>query len=820
MFQILLFFMNILGLSVGCKMPSGCVGSKPQPFGFVKRYNINCKVNDPIKLKSSFNWTKKECYKKYDKHTFVSFWIGAKNKKSDLIDSSLVDRYNSIFVANWSLSFVFDRFSGINMEPLIEIPNKQYFKIFISNMNFDFFVGKNRVTRCEDFPKFDASRRFIFKFVKNRPFSLFLNKVNFKPICELIFRNVNTNLAIDTMMNSFYKSSVFRLLRSNLSAEMLNTRVDSLELNEIFNLDLDETILNEKVFRKTLDFVVSGEIRSIQTDLFKRLPAMRSLTLMKSNTIGLFRRQGIDWIRRSMNSDVRVNLSNTTEILAHTSRTIVIRIELVEDFNSGSEFQFFEERDFCLFKDFPFNQMVFIEYYFTVYKSLSSNSFRYKCPSIWLIQFNSKISKLTSSQDNYFFDQSQLRKINVSECGFEEKLRRCNRHEFKRKAQMTSFSLDFMLVSEFLVILFSPLVCVFAMCVNSLIIIVVLHKKNRLELKENQYKYALINSAVNLFICAIQILGLVNECQEPFGFYCSSIRELQVIQYFKIVFDGFFSAFFRLMSNFTYVGFSICRLSLIGQDHDKATKFVSRLKIWKFILFSIVLSTGLSVCKALRYRANKFSRIRSFPLLIFQQDEYYDPNNKVARHLKIVSSFTAVYDVINYVVFVLVTLFLDACLVKRMRKVIREKEAKFHQSNGQQQEAKSKKQNEEAMKKVIRMVITYSVVSLVLKTPITVTSMNDMNILLSTHIARNLYYHRITRWHSFSYRFSHICYMDRICEIFEKYGNLFFLISLSLNYFFLKRFDRKFRTGILNVSPALLETEKKSSLKSTIRRRN
>ena len=134
-----------------------------------------------------------------------------------------------------------------------------------------------------------------------------------------------------------------------------------------------------------------------------------------------------------------------------------------------------------------------------------------------------------------------------------------------RKEHEITFNInDFMILSEFLVIIASSLISVFGIITNTIIILVIIKKENRIDLKQKQYTYMAIHSLSNIFICLIQILSLLNQCQLPYGIYCSSIRYKVAIQYFKIVFDEYFSCFFRLFSNITYVAFALNWLSLIG----------------------------------------------------------------------------------------------------------------------------------------------------------------------------------------------------------------------------------------------------------------
>ena len=110
-----------------------------------------------------------------------------------------------------------------------------------------------------------------------------------------------------------------------------------------------------------------------------------------------------------------------------------------------------------------------------------------------------------------------------------------------------------MVISQFLLVIFTPIVSLIGIVTNLFVLLTIVNKKNRSELKEKHYTYMAINSISNILILVIQILSLINECQYPFGIFCSSVRKYMFVQYFKIIIVETFSSFLRLVSNLTYV---------------------------------------------------------------------------------------------------------------------------------------------------------------------------------------------------------------------------------------------------------------------------
>ena len=155
-------------------------------------------------------------------------------------------------------------------------------------------------------------------------------------------------------------------------------------------------------------------------------------------------------------------------------------------------------------------------------------------------------------------------------CDFDAKLAKCDKNSFTRSVESSSFR-DFVFLSPFLISILSFIVSLLGLIPNILTIIVVSHKDNKKTFEgKRQYDYMRLNYCV---ILIIQVFSLVNECELPFGLFCSGIRQLVPIQFYKIIFDQFFSSMFKTISNFTYMAFSFNRLSLVGKDHDKVPNF-------------------------------------------------------------------------------------------------------------------------------------------------------------------------------------------------------------------------------------------------------
>ena len=111
---------------------------------------------------------------------------------------------------------------------------------------------------------------------------------------------------------------------------------------------------------------------------------------------------------------------------------------------------------------------------------------------------------------------------------------------------------------------------------------------------------------------------------------------------------------------------------------------------------------------------------------------------------------------------------------------------------------KKQRENDEAMRKVTVMVVSNALVNLAFKMPNSITSLNDLRLLISTpfdQLGLGLSTASARELFKFPYTMENICYLDEICSIFNNFGNFLFIISLSINILFYLKFDKKFNFG-------------------------
>ena len=126
----------------------------------------------------------------------------------------------------------------------------------------------------------------------------------------------------------------------------------------------------------------------------------------------------------------------------------------------------------------------------------------------------------------------------ITTCDFQYRLSLCKKSTYQTNSRWGKG--DYMVLNKKLQSVFKIgqyLIALFGIATNLLVVIIILHKKNKETFKElNHYSYLWINSLFNLLILTITILSWINECFYPFQVFCPEIRKFVFNQFFKIIF--------------------------------------------------------------------------------------------------------------------------------------------------------------------------------------------------------------------------------------------------------------------------------------------
>ena len=107
------------------------------------------------------------------------------------------------------------------------------------------------------------------------------------------------------------------------------------------------------------------------------------------------------------------------------------------------------------------------------------------------------------------------------------------------------------------------------------------------------------------------------------------------------------------------------------------------------------------------------------------------------------------------------------------------------------------------------MVILNALIGVILKSASVYASIFDL-----VNFITGLYYSNGSSLFNGIYNFIIICSKDNSCFLVEKFGNLFYLISLSIYLFFFYHFDKNFRISFLRL---FHNDEKKNTKKDVVK---
>ena len=667
------------------------------------------------------------------------------------------------------------------------------------NVDFDIYNNDTLIRSCDEYEKYLSQRKRKFLFRNFDPlYTLDFYNSRFKtPICPLLFQDANYyHLQINDLIKSYYKTNVIQFLNYSGLFKPVNFTNSDFILKNFYGIDLDWKIVNDKLFMTTTDFLFDGAINSIQSDIFRPFKSLKRLKFNPLYLSSLVKRRGIEWIR-SINHELRVNLSDDKSInqSIHLIKEIKFEISAANSFYYDPNSHFFYDKDFCLMIDFPFEQLVVID----LYLNFGQFKLDQSCTTLWLIQYFPVYFKFVPRYKKYNYKETlnmlENSKSAVKKCDFDRRIKLCDKSKY-RTSNKNLNKMDVVIFSKTFYVIITPLVCLFGIITNIQVILVVV--RERKSLKEAQYIYMAVNSAANISILSIQLISLINECHEPFGIYCSAVYKRLFAQYFKIVFVETISSFFRLLSNLAYLAFSLNRFFLIDSQ-NKFLGFFANMRIKTYIGISVFISAVLSLIKAFRYRINSFDAGESYPYMFYRNSN----DNSMNGYLKLRSLYSfifstdAVYDLINYVLFTLVNMVFDLALLVKIKAMLREKEEKnklLLANSSEEVREKKRKENKETMNRVILMVVLNTLVNFVCKIPLSLISINDLRLLISSKL-NDLSISAAWKRETFSYSVSLLCHMNDMCLLVLEYAHFFYFLSLSVSFFFFYAFDLKFRSA-------------------------
>ena len=685
--------------------------------------------------------------------------------------------------------------------------NKSAISIEFRNCPLVFYDNKRKLQSCQDFIDLNITKlESIFQLNKlESTIDITLKSVEYKQkTCPFVFTNARLEqLFFDGLVDTFYKRSVLSF-SSEIFTE-LNSTIKTMMLKNVQAINFDVDLFHPSIFNNTEEIIIySGSLNSINGGIFKNLKCLISVKIDQMIFKKIIHKQGITWIRQ-INHDVNLNSSNIPEDF-RSHKEIGIN-ELLTDRKLIAKI--FPEEDFCIYVDFPFNQMVIV-YKIMVYEVFFNRDFNddLTCTYLWLARYYPFYYKYYMSfiTDKTLLNLNSLMVImnstsfkSISKCNFEQKRNSCNKSNYQIEDIWDRS--DFLILSKKLQTAFKILLYPTASLglITNIIVFVVIQLKENSDLfnELKHFSYLCLNSVFCILVLIIEILSWMTECFYPYEVFCPEIRKLVAIQLFKIIVKECLVTMFRFMCNFTYVAFALNRISLIGNEHGRVVTFFSELAIKKYIGIALLISVSLSWIKYFKYNVNFYDSDSSFPILNEVKILYSTANPP--SHLYFI--FNSISELINYVVFVVVCVIIDICMVVQLRQVLEEKTKKSESMMDQKQSETKKAENEEAVNKAIKMVVLNTAIGILFKLPVSLIPL--LNVIAD-------FCRQKINDYKFTYFFNIYIFLidSEFYNFIEDMSNFLFTLSMSIQLFIYHRFDKKFRTGYERLMDKILTRKK------------
>ena len=816
----------------GCTLPDGCsietLKYKVNLYGFEKMtYNFQFNVtkcyphneNYQFKfiendfMKGITNNSQQQCRNNGIKgHEIILFQWPRSVKKQIILDTNFglsnVIRYMDYFSGKYDIYLINVRGIEINLsennKSLVKENKGKIISIMCIACKLEFYTKGKLIKSCRDISESNSTIESIFQI--NYDAILIQNNQYSIDLCPLVFKNAYIGIvAFIGLADTFYKRNTFKFTTDMFSD--LNSSIYLLELPKVENIKLDLTILNPSVFSRLHRINILESIKSIDKSIFSMLASLKEISISPMYFRKLIHENGIDWIKEININQTKIDVRNKSEVYKIDEFEISIKGIFIDCNNFTLEeplFKVLPDKDFCIYRDFPFDQLIMlIQYCDDLFQTINIKTEEFTCTYLWLNQYIEFYFEFFQHLQGYPLWQSVKKVIEskeyseISKCDFEHRLELCNKTNYQIKNIWSN--IDYYYLNKRFqsgIKITSYFISLFGFITNLFVIILILIKSNTDLFKEfKQYNYLCINSMFCLMILVINILSWTTECFYPYEVFCPEIRKVVFFQFFKVIFKECFTTTFRFMLNFSYVAFSLNRIVTIRKEQNKFFMFISEVSIKWYIAVTLLISAGLSSMKFFKYEINYEYPTMNYP--ISNEWDIFDANQKQSHAFDdayfIVNSIS---DIINYVLFVLICIFIDIYMIYELRQVMNEKLEKikrlYSQSQSQQSKSKiesTKKENEEAINKVIKMIVINTAIGLLFKMP--------SSFIPVLNVYAEFYYKDFNMKYkhpAFGRFYSSIFYSGYYGEISD-IAEFLFILSIFIQPFIYKQFDKKFQTA-------------------------
>ena len=300
----------------------------------------------------------------------------------------------------WAVNLNFVKFNGfeLNLISDSEIDTDKVMNILFIGSKMDFYMDQKLVRTCEDIKTRNLTSIRSILQISSR--EIYFDNCDLKrPLCPLVFMNSYTEtLFLIGMIDTFYKRNVLSFSDSGERFDDLNSTIRMVQFAQVENIKLGLELLNPFVFANLELIFISGFVDVISLNLFDELKSLKMINFESTYFRKLMHKNGIDWIKR-INRDLNVSLNSNQLNSDFSNRSRLILASCSAQFqNNEPSNRLFPDEDFCLYKDFPFNQLIILMQYCTnEILDLIQNDVEFSCTYLWLNQYLPVLESLFQS---------------------------------------------------------------------------------------------------------------------------------------------------------------------------------------------------------------------------------------------------------------------------------------------------------------------------------------------------------------------------------------------------------------------------------------
>ena len=229
------------------------------------------------------------------------------------------------------------------------------------------------------------------------------------------------------------------------------------------------------------------------------------------------------------------------------------------------------------------------------------------------------------------------------------------------------------------------------------------------------------------------------------------------------------------------------------------------------MLFSLVISLVFSWIKYFKYSINFGLGELNYPIWnerdISNSRLMENPEASFSPIFDFYMIFNVISDLFNYLVFVFLCFLVDIGMLIKLRSTVNESIERIKSIGLSEKQMETKKSEMEVtMKKSIRMVVVNTSISFLFKLPfVFLPLVNAIANFYYKHIDHINHRHRNPAFDRF---YTHLFETD-FSSLIQDSTELLYLISISIQYFIYKKFDKKFKEGTISVPPSKNKSSQK-----------